>query len=554
MAFYTAVVEQLGVAVEEDAHFADAAVFHFSCDFGKEGFPLEEFTGVEDRACGELFVGAHFGDVCFLADLDVGGKQFVDFAAGSDLSFGSEVCKGGLAADKAAGQGLHREQGAVEGGFHKPLGELLLQDADFSFDFLEQGSVGFQDRLPPLHGILLEGNLCALVEEVLASFSAVFDEIFGAEGVGLQTCEAKVGFGERFFIGLDAGSLGCDTALRLLDLGRQNAVVQFQKQVSCFDDVPLFHIQLGHDTRFVARQWDDFALGFYAADAGDFAGILAPHLRVGPFLLGFGLGIGFCIAATAGGAGKCQEKTSGEESNLLHASMSLVKLGRRFGLHAAFVHVDDAVGVLAQAHVVGDDGKCDAFFAQGAEFFHDLFHAFDVERCRWFVAEHELRFGHKGAGDGNPLLLPATEGFGQLFAAVHHAHGGDGLFGSLPSLLLGHALKLQREHDILLRRKWRNQVKTLKDEADFLESQLGEFFLGKPIHLGAIEDDIAVAGVNYATQQGKQGRLARARRANDEGELVFEQFEVGRIQGRDDLITGLVGFGRAFQFGDGLCI
>ncbi len=101
---------------------------------------------------------------------------------------------------------------------------------------------------------------------------------------------------------------------------------------------------------------------------------------------------------------------------------------------------------------MGDDGEADAAFAEEAEFLHHLFHAFDVEARGGFVAEHELRTCHEGAGDGDALLLATAEGLGKLLAAVAHADFGDGFVHALLGFLLAERLEAEGEASRFVRR------------------------------------------------------------------------------------------------------
>ncbi len=194
---------------------------------------------------------------------------------------------------------------------------------------------------------------------------------------------------------------------------------------------------------------------------------------------------------------------------------------------------------------MGDDGEADAAFAEEAEFLHHLFHAFDVEARGGFVAEHELRTGHEGAGDGDALLLTTAEGLGKLLAAVAHADFGDGFVHALLGFLMRNALKLKGKHHVLFGGQRRDEVEALEDESDFLKPQGRQFLFGEAIDLPSGDHHVTLRRINHAAEHGQQGRFPRPRRADDQRQLIRKQLKIRRMQGRNDLIPGLVALGSA---------
>ena len=82
-------------------------------------------------------------------------------------------------------------------------------------------------------------------------------------------------------------------------------------------------------------------------------------------------------------------------------------------------HFQDAVEDFESAVVVRDHDHTGPLFMRDlAEEFHDLTAAMGVEGRGWFVGENEAGVIGEGAGDGDPLLLTAGEGSGQVIGSV----------------------------------------------------------------------------------------------------------------------------------------
>ena len=130
----------------------------------------------------------------------------------------------------------------------------------------------------------------------------------------------------------------------------------------------------------------------------------------------------------------------------------------------AVMQFDAAVGQAGDYGVVRDhhDGASLAMqFAQQAQ--DDLF----VDRIQiagGLVGQNDFRIVDQGARDAHPLLLAAGELGGQMPGAVFQAHVGQ---RRERLLLVGHAVKVLRQHDVFERGQVRNQVELLEDEADF---------------------------------------------------------------------------------------
>ena len=101
-------------------------------------------------------------------------------------------------------------------------------------------------------------------------------------------------------------------------------------------------------------------------------------------------------------------------------------------------------------------------------------------------------------------------------------------------LLVGHAVKVLRQHDVFERGEVGNQVKLLEDEADFFRPDAVQILGGNPGHVFAVEPDFARSGTIEAADQIDQRGLAGTRRAHDGQPLAGCNLERNVIEGADD--------------------
>ena len=162
-----------------------------------------------------------------------------------------------------------------------------------------------------------------------------------------------------------------------------------------------------------------------------------------------------------------------------------------------------------------------------------------VEVAGRLVGEDDLRPAGQRTGDGDTLLL-AT---GQLRRSVLDAVAEtDGVDDEVEPLLVGLAAgERQRQRDVLERGQRRHEVERLEDEADAVAAQLGELLVVELAEVG-VADEHGAAGERVEAGDGvHQGRLARARRAHDRGELAGVEVGVDAVEGVDFRLAAAVG-------------
>ena len=178
---------------------------------------------------------------------------------------------------------------------------------------------------------------------------------------------------------------------------------------------------------------------------------------------------------------------------------------------------------------MGDHDHGHAALRQALHDAQHVAHELGVERACGLVEQHDVRVHGQRAGDGHALLLPARQLGGLVVDAVAQAHARE-LFDSHFFGLVLAALQhfLLREHDVLLRREVREQVEVLEHHAHFGAHLVDVGFLRGD--LGVLEEYAAARGRLEQVHAAQQGRLARARRTQDDHHFATLHLEVDAAQ------------------------
>ncbi len=202
---------------------------------------------------------------------------------------------------------------------------------------------------------------------------------------------------------------------------------------------------------------------------------------------------------------------------------------------------DDAVGVLGDVGLVGDDDDGVAVGVELVEEGHDLVAGFGVEVSGRFVGENDGGAVDEGACDGDALTLTA----GEFVGLVHHAGAEvDGLedgFGAGRTLGCGSAVVDERQLDVVERRGAGEEIEGLEDEADFLIANAGELVVVEFGDVVAVEPVAALGGRVEAADEVHQRGFSGAGGAHDRDVFVLTNAEVDAAEGVDLLVTHLVG-------------
>jgi len=184
--------------------------------------------------------------------------------------------------------------------------------------------------------------------------------------------------------------------------------------------------------------------------------------------------------------------------------MSRSAKGGSIQADAAVFHVEDAVGDVEDAVVVGDHQ--DGAAAAAGEFLEevdDIATGLAIEGGGRFVGEDEFRIGDECSGDGDALFLAAGNFRGEIVEPFAEADAGENFRGSAPYLVGGDfRMKLKHHFDIFPHREEREEIVLLEDEAD----------------VTADEDEIVGGGEMERMREDREFPIADVAQSPDEGE------------------------------------
>src|SRR5271155_82500 len=104
-----------------------------------------------------------------------------------------------------------------------------------------------------------------------------------------------------------------------------------------------------------------------------------------------------------------------------------------------------------------------------------------------------------------------------MMSAIAQAYAGQGLDGFF---LIGHAVEVLRQHDVLDGCQERNQMKLLEDESDLLAAHAIQFARRDAGNILSVEPDLARGWSVKAADQIDECRFPRPRRAHDRKPLA----------------------------------
>ena len=164
-----------------------------------------------------------------------------------------------------------------------------------------------------------------------------------------------------------------------------------------------------------------------------------------------------------------------------------------------------------------------------------------VKRARRLVGQEHLRIGRERPRDADALLLPARELRRVLLRLVGESDEREERLDLRADLRLVRAGKAQGEGDVVVDGRRRQQVEVLEDHADAL-ALFAKLRLTERGQILAVNDDLALRRPLQHVDAANQGRLARARKADDAIDLAALDFEVDAFERRDLARRALVAF------------
>lgn len=194
--------------------------------------------------------------------------------------------------------------------------------------------------------------------------------------------------------------------------------------------------------------------------------------------------------------------------------------GGGFVHDAAVEEMDDPVGVVCVAVIVGDHADGGALLIQFGEQIHDGGAITGVEIAGGFIGEEKPRLAGEGAGDGDALLLAAGELTGEVAAAVEQIDAAEGLGGHLVPLVARESAVGKGKLDIFEHIEVTDEIKALEDEANFAIADAGAAGWGQVGNIVAIEAVGSAGGRFEEADNGEQGGFAATGGAGDGKEFA----------------------------------
>src|SRR5579863_202874 len=232
------------------------------------------------------------------------------------------------------------------------------------------------------------------------------------------------------------------------------------------------------------------------------------------------------------------------------AKFGLSSAGGGVVLDFAVAEADDAVGVGGDIRFMGDEDDGVAVLVQPPEERHDFLAGLRIEIAGGLVGEEDRRIVDERASDGHALALSA----GKFVGFVHHAAGQvhlrEGRFRTLQAFFGRRAVVDEGQLDVVKSGGPREQVERLKNEADFLVADVGEFVVVELADQAPGEPVASLARRVEAADQVHQCGLAGARRAHDGDVFALANFYVDAAERVQLLGAHFVGFPEVFGLDD----
>src|SRR5258706_8088159 len=150
------------------------------------------------------------------------------------------------------------------------------------------------------------------------------------------------------------------------------------------------------------------------------------------------------------------------------------------------MELDAPVGEARHHRIVRHHYDCASLVVELAQQTQDDLFVLRVEIAGGFISQNDLRIIDQRPRDADALLLASGKLRGQVLRAVAQPYAGQG-FNRLS--LIGHAVEVLRQHDVLDRGEIWNQVKLLEDESNFLRAHAIQFARGDAGNILTVEPD-----------------------------------------------------------------
>ena len=225
------------------------------------------------------------------------------------------------------------------------------------------------------------------------------------------------------------------------------------------------------------------------------------------------------------------------------------------GINAPIQKADHPLGVLGNVVLVGDHDDGAPFAVQFGQQRHDLRPGFGIQVAGGFIRQDEHRIVDQGAGDGDPLRLPAGEFLRLMVDAVPQAdrlQRGDGFLALFGLAEVQVAVVEHGQHHVFDGGGAGQQVVTLEDEPDFAVTDDRQLVLVQIADILPVQEVAPGGRAVEAAQDVHHGALAGAGRPHDGDKFVLLDGQADPVQGTDLCIAHPVDFGQVNGFDDGV--
>ena len=187
-------------------------------------------------------------------------------------------------------------------------------------------------------------------------------------------------------------------------------------------------------------------------------------------------------------------------------------------LDATVAETDDPVGDLANAGIVGDDGRRRAeLIVDPAQHIENANPGLRIQSARRLVAEKHLGTLGDRSGNGDALLFATGKLGRKVVHALLQADKVQCLFRRHGALRdLGH------QRHVFPRRQAGDEVVELEDEADMVPSKAGELALGAGGQFAVFEEDLSVGGTVEPPTERSFSKTANSAPVASGSSPVFE--------------------------------
>src|SRR5581483_78528 len=182
------------------------------------------------------------------------------------------------------------------------------------------------------------------------------------------------------------------------------------------------------------------------------------------------------------------------------------------GGDASVMQLDAAIGKPRNHRIVGDHDNGPPLLVELAQQAQYDFLVLRVEVAGRLVGKDDFGIVDERAGDAHPLLLTAGEMRRQVMRALAQANARQRFERFL---LIGHAVEVLREHDVLQRGQVGDQMELLEDEANLFGAHARQVRGAEGSKILSVQPDLARGGPIQTADQVDQRGFSRAGRAHD---------------------------------------